>query len=49
MAEIFVSPIEAQPLFPFEDVTDNNAQFLGMMMANKLMVAEGHKVSESSS
>ena len=46
MSEIVLSEIEAQKLFPYEDLTDRNANQLSLMLANKLIVSEGHKAAE---
>lgn len=46
MSEILVSPVEPQEMFPYEDASDSNAQYLSLMLANKLLVDTGHKAAE---
>jgi hypothetical protein len=38
--------LEAQPLFPFEDLNNRNAGLLEVMLANQLFVSAGHTAAE---
>lgn len=39
--------LEAQPAFPHEDLTDDNAAMLELMLANKPLVDQAHLTAES--
>lgn len=43
---VLIASIEPQPQFPHEDMSEVNAQFLELMLANKDIVASGHQASE---
>lgn len=44
-----ITGIEAQPHFPHEDLTDDNAMILELMLANRELVGEIHTISERTS
>lgn len=41
-----ITGLEAQPRFPYEDLTDNNADMLELMLANIELVEHGHTAAE---
>lgn len=46
---LFKSPIDHQPDFPIEDLTEKNAQMLGLVRRNKQTLVEGHQAAETAS
>lgn len=44
---LLASPIEHQPNFPKEDLTDTNAQALCVMLSSQEMIKQGHGAAES--
>jgi hypothetical protein len=44
-----ITGIEAQPNFPKEDLTDDNAAILELLLSNRDLVGESHVISEQTS
>jgi hypothetical protein len=44
-----ITGIEAQPNFPREDLTDDNAAILELLLSNRDLVGESHAISEQTS
>ena len=44
-----ITGIEAQPNFPREDLTDDNAAILELLLSNRELVGESHAISEKTS
>lgn len=49
MRKLFLPSTEAQPLFPFEDLTDHNASVLECSLTESLTVDSSHEAAEKTS